>query len=58
MVFGLVLGDGGLFNRLIEILKKVEEILEEKKTEWVNCTGITTYSYCGDVTEKDAINNL
>lgn len=48
------LGDWGLFKGLIEMLKNTwKKYWKRKKAEWVNCAGVTTYRYYGDVTEEE-----
>ena len=48
------LGDWDLFKGLIEMLKNTwKKYWKRKKAEWVNCAGVTTYRYYGDVTEEE-----
>ena len=52
-----ILGEWDLFKGLIgfiEMLKKSwKKYWKRRKAEWVNCAGITTYRYYGDVTEEE-----
>lgn len=43
-----------MFKGLIELLKNTwKKYWKRKKAEWVNCAGVTTYRYYGDVTEEE-----